>query len=158
MKYTFAILVFIFHILIGTACDSESLIPKVDVEDGIDETNDPMKTTITITVGDKKFLAMLLDNASATSLKAMLPLTTRMTELNGNEKYFRLSKNLPTNTSNPETIHSGDLMLWGSNTFVVFYETFSTSYDYTKLGKIDDPAGLEDALGSGNVTITIELL
>ena len=158
MKYTFAILVFIFPILIGTACDSESLIPKVDVEDGIDETNDPMKTTITITVGDKKFLAMLLDNASATSLKAMLPLTTRMTELNGNEKYFRLSKNLPTNTSNPETIHSGDLMLWGSNTFVVFYETFSTSYDYTKLGKIDDPAGLEDALGSGNVTITIELL
>ena len=80
-----------------------------------------------------------------------------MTELNGNEKYFGLSKNLPANESNPGSIKSGDLMLYGTNTFVLFYETFSTSYSYTKLGKINDPAGLAAALGSGNITVTIEL-
>ena len=80
-----------------------------------------------------------------------------MTELNGNEKYFRLSKNLPTNESNPGTIKSGDLMLYGSNTFVLFYESFSTSYSYTKLGNINNPSSLATALGTGNVQVSISL-
>lgn len=80
-----------------------------------------------------------------------------MTELNGNEKYFDVSENLPANPSNPGKINSGDLLLYGSKTVVLFYKTFSTSYSYTKLGKIDNPSGLAEALGSGNVVITIEL-
>ena len=116
-----------------------------------------MNDTLVIKIGDKEFTATLFDNPTAKAFKAMLPLTIKMTELNGNEKYFRLSKNLPTNASNPGTIKSGDLMLWGANTFVLFYETFSTSYSYTRLGRIDDSAGLAAVLGSGDVTISIEL-
>lgn len=157
MKYAFAILAFVFPILIGTACDNEGLLPTNNTQDNIDENDDSMRDTIKIGVSDKVFTATLLNNATATAFKAMLPLTINMTELNGNEKYFRLSNNLPTNESNPGTINSGDLMLWGSNTLVVFYETFSTSYSYTKLGKIDNPTGLAAALGSGNVTVTIDL-
>ena len=80
-----------------------------------------------------------------------------MTELNGNEKYFDFPNNLPTNASNPGTIQTGDVMLYGSNTLVLFYKTFSTSYSYSRIGRIDNSSGLADALGSGNKTVKFEL-
>jgi hypothetical protein len=80
-----------------------------------------------------------------------------MVELNGNEKYVDLPSNLPANASNPGTIQNGDLMLYGANTLVLFYKSFSTSYRYTKLGRIDDPAGLAAAVGSGDVSVTFAL-
>ena len=97
------------------------------------------------------------DNATATAFKGMLPMTIKMRELNGNEKHFDLSVNLPTNASNPGKIQSGDLMIYGSNTLVLFYKTFSTSYSYTRLGRINDTTGLAAAVGSGSVTVTYEL-
>jgi hypothetical protein len=87
----------------------------------------------------------------------MLPLTMNMTELNGNEKYFDFSERLPTNASNPAKINTGDFLFYGSKTLVLFYKSFSTSSSYTKLGKIDNPIGLAEVLGSGNVVVTIEI-
>src|SRR5215211_1577238 len=75
---------------------------------------DSMK--LKITVGSNTFSATVYNNATATSFKTQLPLTIKMRELNGNEKYFDLPDNLPTNASNPGTIQTGDLMLYGSNT------------------------------------------
>lgn len=112
--------------------------------------------TMKITVGAAVFKATLYDNATATAFKSLLPLTINMVELNGNEKYVDLPRNLPTNAANPRTIHNGDLMLYGSATLVLFYETFSTSYSYTKLGRIDDVIGLAAALSTGNVTVSFE--
>ena len=110
-----------------------------------------------ITIGSSYFTATLSDNATATAFKGMLPMTIKMSELNGNEKYFDLPVNLPTNASNPGTIQSGDLMIYGSNTLVLFYKTFSTSYGYTRLGRINDTKELASAVGSGTVTVTYEL-
>ena len=45
-------------------------------------------------------------------------------------------------------------MLFGSDTLVVFHSTFDSSYAYTRLGRVDDPAQLAQALGRGNVRIT----
>jgi hypothetical protein len=111
---------------------------------------------IIITAGSKKFNLLLYDNEAAKKFAAMLPLTVNMSELNGNEKYCYLSEILPTKSERPAGIQKGDLMLYGSDCLVLFYESFSTSYSYTALGKIDDPEGLEKALGSRAVRVTFE--
>jgi hypothetical protein len=116
-----------------------------------------MSDTLIIKIGSRKFSATLFDNPTTTAFRAMLPLTMNMTELNGNEKYVDLSKSLPTDASNPGKINTGDLLIYGSKTLVLFYEAFSTSYSYTRLGKIYDATGLAEALGSGNVVVTMEL-
>ncbi|GAA4454599.1 hypothetical protein GCM10023189_21290 [Nibrella saemangeumensis] len=119
--------------------------------------SDTVSTRIRIKIGTRAFTATLLNNATAAAFKARLPLTIAMKELNGNEKFADLPNELPRNASNPGTIQAGDLMLYGSNTLVLFYETFRTSYSYTKLGRIDNPSGLAAAVGSGSVTVTFEL-
>ena len=119
--------------------------------------NRPLDGPIRIRIGSSTFTANLLSNATVTAFKARLPMTVPMSELNGNEKLYNFSNDLPINASNPGTINTGDLMLYGSNTLVLFYKTFPTSYRYTRLGRIDNPAGLAAAVGSGNVTVTYEL-
>lgn len=128
---------------------------KKDDTDGNDSNDDvPMNRAIKISIGDTHYTATLEDNLTAKAFAALLPMTVTMTEMNGNEKYYNLNKNLPADTFRPGTIRTGDLLLWGSNTVVLFYETFSSGYSYTRLGKIDNPDGLADTLGRGNVEVT----
>ena len=117
----------------------------------------PTANKVKIKIGTRTFTATLFDNATAAAFKALLPMTVDMVELNRNEKYVELSRSLPANASNPATIHSGDLMLYGSSTLVLFYKAFSTTYSYTRIGRIDDISGLAVALGPGNVTVSFEL-
>ena len=110
-----------------------------------------------ITIGTTAFTATLYNNPTVTAFKTRLPMNINMSDLNANEKYFDLPNNLPANASNPGTIQTGDLMLYGSNTLVLFYKSFSTSYNYTRLARIDNPSGLTAALGSVNITVKFEL-
>jgi hypothetical protein len=106
-----------------------------------------------MTVGERRFAITLADNEAARAFAAMLPLTIDMADLNSNEKHADLPKSLPTSASRPGTIRNGDLMLYGSRTLVVFYLTFDSSYSYTRLGRVDNPAGLAQALGNRGVRI-----
>lgn len=106
-----------------------------------------------MTVGERRFAITLADNAAARAFAALLPLTLDMADLNGNEKHVSLPKALPANASRPGTIRNGDLMLYGTDTLVVFYLTFDSSYSYTRLGRVDDPAGLAQALGRRSVRV-----
>ena len=114
-------------------------------------------TTINIQVASKTFTAKLVNNASSQALTAMLPMTLDMSELNDNEKYHHLPSKLPTNSQQVRNINIGDLMLYGSDSLVLFYKSFSTSYSYTRLGCIEDVSGLVNALGNGSVQITFSL-
>ena len=86
----------------------------------------------------------------------MLPLTLDMSELNGNEKYVYLDERFTAESESVGHISNGDIMLYGSNCVVVFYKSFSTPYSYTRIGYIDDPDGLKDAVGKGGVTVRFE--
>ena len=110
---------------------------------------------MTIIINGQTFLATLYDNETASALKAKLPLTLNMSELNGNEKYNYLPFSLPTDASNPGQIRAGDLMLYGSDCLVLFYESFPTSYRYTPIGRVNDPSGLADAVGDGGVQVNL---
>lgn len=112
---------------------------------------------ITLTIGDRTFTATMEQNSTAEAFRALLPLTLEMQELNGNEKYHYLSQSLPSNRTKIGTIHAGDIMLYGDNCVVVFYETFTTTYQYTPIGHITNPEGLKVALGSGKVTINFTI-
>ena len=103
-------------------------------------------------IGDKTFTVRLENNETAQALKAQLPLDLEMTELNGNEKYYYYST-LPTSATRPGTIRAGDIMLFQSNTLVIFYDTFESDYSYTRIGSMTDPDGLAEALGTGDVRV-----
>lgn len=109
--------------------------------------------TVLVSVNDHTFKLNLFENETTKAFIEKLPLTLEMNELGGNEKYFHFSTHLPTHSFNPKMIHSGDVMLWGSNSLVLFYKTFSTSYAYTNIGYIEDTTHLEEALGKGNVVV-----
>jgi hypothetical protein len=113
----------------------------------------PEESRMWMTVGTRRFSITPADTEAAREFAAMLPLSIDMPDLNSNEKHAELPKALPTSAIRPGTIRNGDLMLYGPRTLVVFYKTFDSSYSYTRLGRVDDPAGLAQALGSGSVRI-----
>ncbi|HVE52916.1 MAG TPA: cyclophilin-like fold protein, partial [Ramlibacter sp.] len=100
-----------------------------------------------MTVGTKRFAVTLADTEAARAFAARLPMTLDMGDLHNNEKHVKLPQALPTAASRPGTIRNGDLMLWGSDTLVVFYLGFPSEYAYTRLGRIEDAGGLAQALG-----------
>lgn len=113
-----------------------------------------MKMKAELRIGDKIFTATLADNETSRAFMALLPVTMSMNELNGNEKYKYLDVTLPTDAYRPGRIEAGDLMLYGDSCLVLFYESFSTSYSYTRIGKIGNAAGLAEAVGSSTVSVS----
>ncbi|WP_294752054.1 cyclophilin-like fold protein [uncultured Exiguobacterium sp.] len=103
-----------------------------------------------------------VDNETAMALQKRLPLTMQMKELNGNEKYLKeLNGNekyhyvpfsLPTNSKNVGMVQAGDLMLYGSDCLVLFYETFQTDIPYTRIGWVE-PNRLPELLSADTVRV-----
>lgn len=136
--------------------ETERPVPPSNPDNQENNENNSMSNKLRITVGTTSFAATLYDNAAATDFKSMLPMTVKMSEMNGNEKLYYLPNRLSTSASAPGSIRTGDLMLWGSDCLVLFYKSFSSSYSYTRLGRIENAAGLETALGSGSITVAFE--
>lgn len=157
MKYLIATMMVLTSLSLSIAScsknDGNTLNDTNQSTDISNQTNGTMK----ITIGTSVFKANLYDNSTATAFKSMLPITINMSELNGNEKYFYFSNTLPINSSQGGTIQNGDIMLYGNNCLVLFYETFNTTYSYSRLAKIKDTAGLIEALGNDAIEVKFEL-
>ena len=139
------LIIFLFTVLItSSAC----------ADDNAGNNNQMENTSVIITVNGKEFNAVFYNNETANAFINMMPLTLNMSELNGNEKYYNLSTTLPVNSERVGSIKKGDIMLYGNNCIVIFYESFNTPYSYTKIGYIENTDNLTAALGSGSVSVT----
>lgn len=117
-----------------------------------EETGDTQE--MIIDVGGQSFQVTLYDNETVRVLLERLPLTLSMNELHGNEKFYNLDEALPTNSENVGSIQTGDIMLFGSDCLVLFFDDFGTSYNYTRIGHIEDEDAFVNALTDGTVEVT----
>lgn len=115
------------------------------------------QNTFYVSVGEKVFSATFADNSGAQALKELLAdgdITIRMSDYGGFEKVGPLGQSLPTENSQTTT-QAGDIVLYQGSQIVIFYG--SNSWSYTRLGKIDDLAGWQEALGNGDVAVTLSM-
>ena len=140
----------------GTQIQTES---PDSVDDNLDievETED-MSMKMNVQVGDTSFTATLEDNAAVSEFIEMMreaPVTINMSDYSGFEKVGPLGKSLTTD-NHQTTTSAGDIVLYSGNQIVMFYG--SNSWSYTRIGKIEDLTGWEDALGSGSITAVFSL-
>lgn len=80
-----------------------------------------------------------------------------MSDVNSNEKFYSFQEKLPTNSERPGEIVAGDIMLYGDNGLVLFYETFSSTYSYTRLGYIEEASRFVQAVGDGDINVAFDL-
>ena len=161
-------LIFVLSLLFGVAaCASESSLSEelpADSEgesckSAIPQLSDSRwerEETLRITVKGSVLEAKLYKNETAQAFASLLPLTLEMSAM-PHEKYGYLPSRLPSSAKSVERIQAGDLMLWGNDCLVLFYESFSTSYSYTPVARIADCEGLAEVLGSGGAPIAFAL-
>ena len=136
--------------------DSSTAPESGDAESGqVEEENSEMQ--MNVQVGGSTFTATLEENEAVDALVEMMeqgPVTIQMSDYSGFEKVGPLGTSLPT-SNQQTTTQAGDIVLYQGNQIVMFYG--SNSWSYTRLGHIDDLTGWEEALGSGDVTVTFSL-
>ena len=110
-----------------------------------------------IKVNSKQYNITFEDSTTSNELISKLPLCIKMEGDVSHEKYYRFSDTkFTTKSYSPKKIEKGDIMLYLDNYLVIFYETFSTSYSYTRLGKISSSIdGLEDSLGNNKNAVEV---
>lgn len=141
----------------GKAADMpirDSLTEQLNETEAEDDTVKKMN----IQIGDTVFTATLERNPAVTEFIEMMreaPVVVPMSDYSGFEKVGSLGTSL-TAVDNQITTQSGDIVLYNGNQIVIFYGT--NSWSYTRLGKVDDLSGWEEALGSSDVQVTFSVV
>lgn len=112
---------------------------------------------IILSFNGSTYTATLADNPSAEAFAELLksgPLTVSAHDYGCFEKVGSLGTELP-RADEQITTSPGDIILYQGNQITVYYA--QNTWSFTRLGRIDDPSGLREALGSGDVEITFQL-
>lgn len=144
----------------ATACSAETIenqsakpIRTQEYKEENTMTQNPNRQSVRLLVNGQTFDITLEENPTAQAFVQLLPLDLSMQDHLNNEKYAALPKALPADDKRAGRIEAGDVMLFQGNTLVVFYESFDSSYRYTKIGKIKNPNALKQALGKNDVQV-----
>ena len=133
----------------GSQEESEQKTEAAEAED---------KTEMKMFINGTEVKVAWEDNESVDALKelAVKGLEITMSMYGGFEQVGQIGQDLPANDEQITT-EAGDIVLYSGDQMVVFYG--SNSWDYTKLGHITDKTAeeLEELLGNGDVTITINM-
>ncbi len=142
LKYIF-IFLFVFSSCTMTLKDKQEQTYQIEKEESV----------MYVKIGDKSFQVVLEKNEAAKEfLNLMNPsFTLSFQDYSGFEKVGYLGRNL-TRSDESYTTKPGDIVLYNGNQIVVFYG--SNTWNYTKLGHIEDVTDWQNALGTGDVTIT----
>ena len=105
-----------------------------------------------IKINNIDYLIEFKETETANQIKAKIPFTVKMINLNGNEVYHKFDESFTTNKKSVGTINMGDIYLYQSDYLVLFYKTFTTSYQYTEIGKLKNTTGLDTNI-SGDVMV-----
>lgn len=108
-----------------------------------------------VTINEQSSKIILYENQTTKELKEILPMSFSMEDLHRNEKFVYLNQNFTTNAQAVSQIQKGDVMLYGSDCFVIFYESFPTTFQYTPIGRIEDLNLLDEV--AGNVVVQVHL-
>ena len=138
--YTILVIIIVF-ILTGCSLKTNSI--NKSNENKIKDKSNKEMDSVKVIIDNKEYKMNLEDNDTTKSFIKLLPKTWKMNELNGNEKYVYLSSPLPVKPINPKKIEKGDVMIFGDNCLVIFYQSFDTSFSYTKIGHIENLQKLE---------------
>ena len=128
-----------------------------DDEDAVPEKNEEEVINMTMKINDEVVNVKWENNESVKALMKMAaeePVVVNMSMYGGFEQVGSLGTTLPSNEQYIKT-KPGDIVLYTSDSIVVFYG--SNSWAYTRLGHIEDKskAELQDLLSRDNVVITI---
>ncbi len=135
---------------------NEQLIHSEPVEENSLETEE---MNIWMKIDDEAVAVEWEENDSVRTLMEFLreqPISIQMSMYGGFEQVGPLGTSLPEDDEQTTT-QAGDIVLYSGSQIVVFYG--SNSWAYTRLGRITDKSTeeLAELLGSGDVTITLEL-
>jgi Uncharacterized conserved protein len=108
---------------------------------------------ITLEINQKEFQVTLVKNNAVEQLLLELPMSMEMNDLNRNEKYYYFNHSIPTKSESVGHIEVGDFMLFGDNCLVLFYDSFDTSYSYTRLGHVDNVDEFVKTVGNTNIKV-----
>ena len=121
--------------------------------------NQKTETKLILSVDGTELTASLADSIAAQELAEKLkaePVTVTLNEYGGFEKVGKLPWSL-IKSDEPVITEIGDIMLYQGNQMTVFYQ--SNSWNYTKLGHIDNMTSEEliSLFGDGAVTVTLSV-
>ncbi|MDE6405245.1 MAG: hypothetical protein K2M20_06310 [Lachnospiraceae bacterium] len=116
-------------------------------------------TELLMKIDEEAVAVVWEDNESVAALSELLreqPMSIQMSMYGGFEQVGSFGTSLPRDDKQTTT-QAGDIVLYSGNQMVVFYG--SNSWAYTRLGRITGKSAeeLEELLGGGDVTVTLEL-